>query len=173
MNRVLIALVIVSCVALNGCTGAKSQYASGERVKGAKLIRNNPDAHDRPILMLRSELPKEVKIEIIGEVRSNNKFYGGLGRVMEDMAYKARLAGADAVININIKWRPTVLAAVAGSAAGVAVKIIDNGGVDLNALPDAKWRMGKRIPAKEGEAAPEEQDSGEDDWPASSKENEE
>lgn len=134
------AVLIVAMVAvLAGCAGARSTVYEGERVGRAKQLPREEVQLEKPILMIKGNLPPEVKVEVLGEVRAHQAFYGDTGRVYASMAAKARQIGADAVVQVKVRYRVAAFAWGAPSIAGVGVKIVDSGGVDIKKL-DGEWR---------------------------------
>lgn len=136
--KVVFAILAVATV-LAGCGGARSTIYQGERVGPAKAIPTSDVQANKPILMTKGSLPPEVKVEVIGEIRANQAFYGDTSRVYASMAAKARQAGADAVVQVKVKYRVAAFAWGAPSVSGVGVKIIDDGGVDIKKL-EGEWR---------------------------------
>ena len=131
--------LLPAAAVLAGCAGARSTVYEGERVGRATQLPREEVQLDKPILMIKGSLPPEVKVEVLGEVRAHQAFYGDTGRVYASMAAKARQIGADAVVQVKVKYRVAAFAWGAPSVAGVGVKIIDAGGVDIKKL-EGEWR---------------------------------
>ena len=138
MKTILFSVLAVT-LALQGCSSARSTIHQGERVSAAKRIAKDDVEKEKPILMVKGNLPEEVKVEILGEVRAHAHRYSTMDRMYNELAIRARYVGADAVIGVNTKIRVTFSAWAAPSIAGVAVKIVDDGGVDIKKL-DGQWR---------------------------------
>ena len=138
MKRLVLALAAVAVLA--GCAGSKTTTYAGEKIK---LLRPLPREQWTPesqlILMTKSDLPHEVKFEVLGELRAHQAVYGDTTRVYASLAAKARQVGADAVVKVKVKYRAAAFAVAAPSVSGVAVKIVDSGGVDIKKL-DGEWK---------------------------------
>ncbi len=137
MKKLLWLLPVAAVLA--GCAGARSTVYEGERVGRARMLPKEEVQLDKPILMIKGNLPPEMKVEVIGEVRANQAFYGDTSRVYASMAAKARQVGADAVVQVKVKYRVSALAWSAPTVSGVGVKIIDAGGIDIKKI-DGEWR---------------------------------
>ncbi|QIL69562.1 hypothetical protein G7048_03735 [Diaphorobacter sp. HDW4B] len=133
-------LVIFAAAALAGCAGSKTTTYAGENIE---LLRPLPREQWTPesqlILMTKGDLPAEVKFEVLGELRANQAVHGDTTRVYASLAAKARQVGADAVVKVKVKYRAAAFAFAAPSLSGVAVKITDNGGVDIKKL-EGEWK---------------------------------
>ncbi|MBS7777704.1 hypothetical protein [Acidovorax sp. CCYZU-2555] len=132
-------LILAVAAILAGCAGARSTVYKGERVGQARSIAKSDVQTNKPILMTKGSLPPEVKVEVVGEIRAQQSFYGDTSRVYESMAAKARQVGADAVVEVKVKYRVAAFAWGAPSISGVGIKIIDDGGVDIKKL-EGEWR---------------------------------
>ncbi|MBQ0133476.1 MAG: hypothetical protein KBT18_15230 [Comamonas sp.] len=130
---------IAAVLVLQGCSSARTTAYQGEKISAAKRIARDDVEQEKLILMVAGNLPPEVKIEILGEVRSHAQRYSTMDRMYNELAIRARNVGADAVIGVNKKMRVTFTAWAAPSISGVAVKIIDDGGIDIKKL-DGQWR---------------------------------
>lgn len=138
--RFVLLGAVAAVIALQGCSAARSTIHEGQHVSRAKpLPKDEQLKEDQPILMIKGNLPPNVKVEVIGEVNANSGRYSSMDRMYKELAIRARRVGADAVVNVNVKYRVTGFAWAAPTVAGVAVKVVDDGGVDIKKL-DGQWR---------------------------------
>lgn len=137
--KLVMAAFILSALALQGCSSARSTIHQGEFIAPAKRLPAAEVQADKPILMIKGKLPDSIKFEVLGEVRVNSQRYSTMDRMYKELAIRARYVGADAVVEVNEKMRTTFIAVVAPTISGVAVRVIDDGGIDLKKL-DGQWR---------------------------------
>lgn len=88
---------------------------------------------------MRGNLPDDFKVEPLGEISAASKRYSSLDRMYKELALRARRVGADAVVNVNIKYKVAAFGWAVPTIAGVAVKITEEGAKPLKSL-DGQWR---------------------------------
>jgi uncharacterized protein YbjQ (UPF0145 family) len=72
---------------------------------------------------LRAPLPENIEYRILGSIKASNRSYGTMSEVLAVMAEDARKIGADAVVNVNTRFRVGAWAWARPIADGTAVSI--------------------------------------------------
>jgi len=97
MNTKLITAALVAAIALASCatgTGTRTTAPQGQAT-----------ASGDPVCMLRSALPANIQLTVLGQVEGSKEFYGSVNEILPLMADEARKMGADAVINLDTHQR--------------------------------------------------------------------
>ncbi len=112
------------------CLGA---VVAGCSAHSPMILKNTTDVthaspqryppHSDPVLIVEGPLPTDIEYEIIATIDVGKIWYSGSEGILVEMARRARLMGADAVINIK-RWRqPSGFAWAAPHGQGQAVRI--------------------------------------------------
>ena len=93
-----LCVVLLACFVL-GC-GTKAKVVPAPNQSSVKAM----PATDQ-ICFMRGDLPSSVKYSVIGQVKGSKKTYGHTDEVLVIMAWRAKEAGGDAVINLDAGQR--------------------------------------------------------------------
>jgi len=121
MNTKLITAALVAAIALASCatgTGTRTTAPQGQAT-----------ASGDPVCMLRSALPANIQLTVLGQVEGSKEFYGSVNEILPLMADEARKNGSrcsDQFGHPSKDW-PLCL-----GGTGTAVKLANKS--DLNCL---------------------------------------
>lgn len=86
MNTKLITAALVAAIALASCatgTGTRTTAPQGQAT-----------ASGDPVCMLRSALPANIQLTVLGQVEGSKEFYGSVNEILPLMADEARKNGS-------------------------------------------------------------------------------
>jgi hypothetical protein len=77
----------------------------------------------RILLVRGADLPATVQYEVVGRIAVRKQSYGPIGWALDRLAAEARLAGANAVLDVVTAFAPAVWGVATPHATGIAVRI--------------------------------------------------
>src|SRR5260221_2206438 len=126
----LLSIFLVA-IAVAGCGGNTNRPAPGTDV-----VKTYPP-HDRPIPVVRGDLPPGTKYEVLALVKSSRSGYGSDVDVERQIAANGRALGADVIIKVNVWRQPNGMVWAAPHADWLAGELLQPETVQLHQTPGA------------------------------------
>jgi hypothetical protein len=128
----LIATVLAAC-------SAHSPFILKNTTDSAPAVEAKAyPAHTNKVRVTSSGLPPDVSYEVLERIEVGRIWYGRNETAQKQMAERARVIGADAVISARTWHQPSGFSWAAPHGSGTAVKLKDPQSFDLGTLP-GEW----------------------------------
>jgi hypothetical protein len=111
-------------VILCGCSSPHNAFIITNQTAVHTVSTNSYASHTNQVFVTEESLPSSVKYELLGTIDVGKVWYGSSSDVKQSMADRARMIGADAVVDVKTWHQPSGWSWAAPHGSGNAVKIL-------------------------------------------------
>lgn len=135
-RTLILGIALTSIAGLAGCSSPHSPVSTKryEMTPPAVAPSQVYAAHTNKVWVTTSDLPAQVKYEVVQQIDVGSKWYGSVERLNPHFGKLARKVGADAVIRVKTWHSPSGFSWSAPQGQGFAIKIISPEDFDLTSL---------------------------------------
>ncbi len=133
-----LAILLSGILLLAGCS-AHSPFIVKNTEDVTAVSKNKYPTHSNKVLLTSQNLPESAKFEVLEQIEVGKIWYGSSKKVALSLAERARVIGADAVIDYKTWTQPSGFSWFAPHGSGSAIKILDKSSVDLSSM-QGEWQ---------------------------------
>jgi hypothetical protein len=119
---------------LCGCSSPHNAFIITNQTAVHIVSTNSYPSHTNQVFVTEESLPSSVKYELLGTIDVGKVWYGSSSDVKQSMADRARMIGADAVVDVKTWHQPSGWSWAAPHGSGNAVKILSPLSVSISDL---------------------------------------
>jgi len=120
--------------ALYGCTSPHSAFIITNQTAGQPLSSTRYAAHTNKIFVTEESLPSSVSCELLESIEVGKVWYGSSRDVKKSLADRARMIGANAVVEVKSWHQPAGWSWAAPHGSGKAVRFPGPGAANVSGL---------------------------------------
>ena len=121
-------------VALCGCTSPHNAFIVTNQTVGQPVSSTRYGGHTNKVFVTEESLPSAVSYELLESIEVGKVWYGSSRDVKRSMADRARMIGADAVVEVKTWHQPAGWSWAAPHGSGKAVRFPGSGTNNLSGL---------------------------------------
>jgi hypothetical protein len=129
----MIKVILAFLILLNACSAHSPFILKTTTDLSAPGAKTFPP-HSNKIYVVKTSLPPSIQFDEINRIDVGKIWYGNADNSIKDMADKARMLGADAIIEVRTWLQPSGFAWAAPHGSCKAIKFKDKRKVDLSSF---------------------------------------
>ena len=131
MRRLLATIMLIG---LLGCTSPHNAFIATNQTAGRPLSPTSYAGHSNKVFVTEQSLPPGVSFETLEAIDVGKVWYGSSQDVKQSMADRARMIGADAVVEVKTWHQPAGWSWAAPHGSGKAVRFSESSVTNLSGL---------------------------------------